>query len=215
MIKVNVFTFNAFSENTYVLVETETKECVLIDPGAYSSQERQMLLDFITKEGLSVKGIWLTHSHIDHVLGLEWAVEKFRVPYYQSEKDVETLRTVPLYAATYFGIPDFKLPTEPAAIIKDHDKLLLGKTSFLVLETPGHAPGHVCLYNEAIGVLGGDVLFAGSIGRTDLPGGDFSILEKSIKEKLYILADITKVYPGHGPATTIGQEKQHNPYVRG
>jgi glyoxylase-like metal-dependent hydrolase (beta-lactamase superfamily II) len=214
MIKVKTFTFNAFSENTYILFDEKTKEAVLIDPGAFTSQERQELQNYVRIEGLKITAIWLTHSHIDHVLGLDWAINEFGIPYLQSAMDVETLRFLPLYAATY-GVPNFALPTKEPQLIKEGSLVMIGNHEFSVFETPGHAPGHIALYHPDLGVIAGDVLFAGSIGRTDLPGGSFPELEKSIREKLYVLPNETRVYPGHGPITTIGQEKRHNPYVRG
>jgi hydroxyacylglutathione hydrolase len=215
MIHVNTFTVNPFQENTYLLSDDATRQAILIDPGVYSSEEKTHLLDFVRSNKLVVKEIWLTHAHIDHVLGLRWATETFMCGFFHSQEDESTLRSTPLYAGTYFGISDFALPDAPGTYIAHGDTRSLGSAEFIVLFTPGHAPGHVCFYNPAVGLIAGDVLFKGSIGRTDLPGGDFAVLEKSIQTHLYTLHDNTPVYPGHGPTTTVGYEKKHNPYVKG
>jgi len=213
MLELKSFTFNGFSENTYLIFDTETSEGVLIDPGMCNALERKTLAEFIELHGITIQAIWLTHSHIDHILGLAWSVERFNCPYFQTKIDHETLTAAPLYAGLY-GLPKVEVPEKSYTPIQHGDKVSCGQHSFEVRFCPGHAPGHVVFYHPTLGVLGGDVLFAGSIGRTDLPGADFATLEISIKKQLYILPDSTRVYPGHGPYTTIGQEKLNNPYVR-
>jgi glyoxylase-like metal-dependent hydrolase (beta-lactamase superfamily II) len=214
MLSIKSFTFNPFAENTYLLIDSVSKETVLIDPGAYTPQERAELKEFIVDNDLTLKAIWLTHAHIDHVMGLAWALQTFGCPYYQTEEDLASLRTVPLYAKNMFGIPNFEMPEASPTLIDTTSVMKVGSHDFTVLSTPGHALGHVAYYNATLGVVAGYVLFAGSIGRTDLPVGDIKVLEHTIKTQLYVLPENTVVYPGHGPATTVGQEKRTNPYVR-
>ena len=212
-VSIKTLTFNAFQENTYIVICDDTKEAVIVDPGVSTKTEEVQLLNAITQLGATPTAVWLTHAHIDHVLGLRWICEHYRLPFYQSEADAATLRSVPVYAPMY-GIPHFALPDAPGQIVQAGDSLFIGQTSFEVRLAPGHAPGHLVFYNPTLGVLAGDCLFAGSIGRTDLPGGDFDVLERSIREQLYTLPDETTVYPGHGLTTTIGREKKFNPFVR-
>jgi glyoxylase-like metal-dependent hydrolase (beta-lactamase superfamily II) len=214
MILVKALTFNPFQENTYLLTDTDTRETALIDPGAYTVAEQLTLKKYISDNQLLVKEIWLTHAHIDHVLGLRWAIEEYKISFLHTEEDAATLRSVPAYASTAFGIPNFSLPDQEGIYIQPNSKLHVGRFEFTVLPTPGHAPGHLSFYNKEAGVIAGDALFKGSIGRTDLPGGDFNLLAHSIKTQLYTLPDDTVVNPGHGPSTTIGVEKKFNPYVR-
>ncbi len=206
-------TFNAFQENTYIAFCSDTKEAVIVDPGVSSPAEEAELQNALARIGASPTAVWLTHAHIDHVIGLRWACEHYRIPFYHSEADVATLRSVPVYAPMY-GVHHFALPDEPGITIGHGDTVSVGQARFEVRFAPGHAPGHLVFYNQTLGVIAGDCLFAGSIGRTDLPGGDFDVLERSIREQLYTLPDETQVYPGHGPATTIGREKKFNPFVR-
>lgn len=210
--KVTSFTFNAFSENTYILSD-ETKECVVIDPGCYDKSEKQQLADFIKNEGLKVVRLLNTHCHIDHVFGNKFVADTYNVALEIHEKDLETLRAVPTYAPNY-GFPNYEEQL-PGAFLKEGEKVKFGNTELDVIFTPGHAPGHVVFYNREDKIcIGGDVLFQNSIGRTDLPGGDFDTLIRSIKDELFTLPDDVTVYPGHGPETTIGHEKKHNPFLR-
>lgn len=210
--KVTCFTFNAFSENTYVLSD-DTKECVVIDPGCYDKAEKQQLTDFIKKEDLKVVRLLNTHCHIDHVLGNKFVADTFNVGLEIHEKDLDVLRSVPAYAPNY-GFPNYEEQL-PSAYLKEGEKVKFGNTELDILFTPGHAPGHVVFYNKAEKIcIGGDVLFQSSIGRTDLPGGDFDTLIQSIKTKLFTLPDAVTVYPGHGPETTIGYEKKYNPFLQ-
>ena len=213
MLQLKSFTFNPFQENTYLVFDTKSKEAVVIDPGTYTAAEQKELAKAVEENGLTVKAIWLTHSHIDHVIGLRWAAGKFKCPFYQSGEDVANLKSVPAYASAY-GFHDFAMPDDEGSSIDPGYPLRIGQHIFLALPTPGHAIGHLSFYNEVLGVLAGDALFNGSIGRTDLPGGDFDTLAHSIRVQLYVLPDETAVYPGHGPATTIGREKRLNPFVR-
>lgn len=210
--KVTRFTFNAFSENTYILSD-ETKECVVIDPGCYDKYEKQQLADFVKNEGLKVVRLLNTHCHIDHVFGNKFVADSYNVALEIHEKDLEVLRAVPTYAPNY-GFPNYE-EQSPGAFLKEGEKVKFGNTELDIIFTPGHAPGHVVFYNKEDKIcIGGDVLFQSSIGRTDLPGGDFDTLIQSIKNELFTLPDEVTVYPGHGPETTIGYEKKHNPFLR-
>lgn len=210
MLSIQTFTFNAFSENTYV-VSDETKAAVIIDPGCYSRQEQQELTSYVETNGLKVKYILNTHCHIDHVLGNYFAKDRFKAPLLIHQIEDAQLRAVKNYAPVY-GFTNYT-PSEPDQFIGESDSIEFGNTSWQILFLPGHAPGHIGFYDakEKI-ILAGDVLFAGSIGRTDLPGGHFETLIQSIHQKLFALPDEVVVYPGHGPATTIGEEKVSNPF---
>lgn len=210
MIQIHSFTFNAFYENTYVLYD-ETKEAIIIDPGCYEDTEQQELADFIKSEGLLVKQLINTHCHVDHVLGNAFVKKHFDVALYHHPEDEATLRSVEVYAPAY-GFTNYRTTSADHFLNEGH-KVAFGNSELDVYFTPGHAPGHIVLVNEAQNIcIGGDVLFHGSIGRTDLPGGDYDTLIKSIHEKLFVLSDDLIVYPGHGPSTTIGKEKTSNPF---
>ncbi|MBX0292482.1 MBL fold metallo-hydrolase [Hymenobacter sp. HSC-4F20] len=209
---VSGFTFNAFSENTYLLHDA-TGECVVIDPGCYERAEQEALHSFITQQGLRVVLLLNTHCHIDHVFGNQFILDTYQVPFLIHEADLATLRSVPAYAPSY-GFARYT-PAEPTSFLQVGEPIRFGTTELEVRFTPGHAPGHVVLYHAPTStVIGGDVLFQGSIGRTDLPGGDYATLIASIKSELLTLPDDTVVYPGHGPATTVGQERNTNPFLR-
>lgn len=213
MIRIHSFTFNPFQENTYLLFD-ETQECIVIDPGCYENYEQQELDDFIIKNDLRVVKIVNTHCHVDHVLGNQYVKTKYRVNLSIPRLEEQTFRAVRAYAPNY-GF--FKYDeAEVNEYIKEDDKLIFGNSFLEILFVPGHSPGHLAFYNpEQHFVVAGDVLFNGSIGRTDLPLGDHDTLIESIKTKMYSLPEDTIVYPGHGPETTIGFEKKSNPFVRG
>lgn len=213
MIHIYSFTFNPFSENSYILAD-ETGECVIIDPGCHSSSEEQELTDFIAENGLKPVKLLNTHCHVDHVFGNLFVAEKWNLGLEMHELDVPVLNSFAKVCQMY-GFNGGPQPA-PAHFLNEGDTVSFGKSSVKILFTPGHSPGSVCFYNaEQKFVIGGDVLFQNSIGRTDLPGGDFPTLEKSIKTKLYTLPDDVTVYPGHGPATSIGYEKKYNSFVTG
>ena len=210
MLKVQSFVFNAFQENTYVLFD-ETNECIVIDPGCSDEDENNILRSFIEKNKLTVKLLLNTHCHIDHVLGNYFIKEKYKVPFLMHEADLPVLKSVKVYAPSY-GIFQYT-EAEPDKFLKEGDVIRFGNQSLKVLFVPGHAPGHVAFYDETNQiVIGGDVLFYNSIGRTDLPGGNYDQLIDSIHRKLFTLPDDVTVYPGHGPETTIGIEKKTNPF---
>ncbi|MFT2010317.1 MBL fold metallo-hydrolase [Pontibacter sp. 13R65] len=209
--KVTCLTFNPFQENTYLLHD-DTKECLVIDPGCYDKQEQLELKEYIARHELKVVRLLNTHCHIDHVLGNKFVSDTYGVALEIHEVDLQTLRSVSVYAPSY-GFPMYAEQL-PGSFLKEGDRICFGNTELQVLFAPGHAPGHVVFYNEKEKVcIGGDVLFRNSIGRTDLPGGDFDTLISSIRTKLFTLPDDVTVYPGHGPETTIGFEKKSNPFL--
>ncbi|MBF9253543.1 MBL fold metallo-hydrolase [Pontibacter sp. 172403-2] len=210
--EVTRFTFNPFQENTYLLHD-DTNECVVIDPGCYEPEERRELQKYIAGNNLKVVRLLNTHCHIDHVLGNQFVAGTYKVGLEIHAEDEQVLRAVPTYASAY-GFPMYAEQL-PEKYLKEGDAVKFGNTELQVLFAPGHAPGHVVFYSAPDKVvIGGDVLFRQSIGRTDLPGGDFDTLIQSIKTKLFTLPDEVTVYPGHGPETTIGYEKKHNPFLQ-
>jgi hydroxyacylglutathione hydrolase len=210
VITVQSFVFNPFQENTYVVYD-ETKEALVIDPGCYEQEEKQELDEFISDNKLTVKYLLNTHCHIDHVLGNEHVKEKYKVPFLIHRNDDPVLRAVRSYASNY-GFAHYKEQL-PDSFLSEGDSVKWGVSEFKVLFLPGHAPGHIGFYNAAQKILiSGDVLFHHSIGRTDLPGGDFNTLIKSIHQNLFVLPDEVLVYCGHGDTTTIGEEKFSNPF---
>jgi glyoxylase-like metal-dependent hydrolase (beta-lactamase superfamily II) len=213
MIKIQSFTFNGFQENTYVLFD-ESKKCIIIDPGCYEQNEKLELERFIVDNELEPVKLINTHCHIDHVLGNRFVAEKWSLDLEMHELDLPTLHSVKDYCQLY-GFHNYEESPEPSTFLKEGDKIHFGNSSLDVLFAPGHAPGHIALYSkEQHFVIGGDVLFQMSIGRTDLPGGDYDTLINSIKDKLLPLDEQTKVYSGHGPSTTIGYEKTNNPFLK-
>ena len=210
MISIKTLVFNPFAENTF-LVHDETKECIIVDPGCYTAEEQDHLIGVIEREGLKPVQLVNTHCHIDHVLGNVFVKETYGLPLAIPEGDKETLAAVPTYAATY-GFPDYK-HIDADEYIKADETISFGNSELKAVFVPGHTKGHIALVNTQSRIcVGGDVLFDGSIGRTDLPGGDFDTLIKSIHEQLFSLPEDTVVYPGHGPTTTIGHEKKTNPF---
>lgn len=206
---IETFTFNGFQENTVVLYDA-LKNCVIIDPGCYTREEQQALLGFISANDLKPVALLNTHAHIDHVLGNAFVQRTYNIPYYLHKSDLPTLNSVSNYAHLY-GFEGYEVSPEPTHYLEDQQQLVFGGIELNVLFTPGHAPGHVVFYNqENQFVINGDVLFNGSFGRVDLPGGDITILKESIFNKLFKLPEDTLVYCGHGPTTTIGQEKKTN-----
>ena len=211
--KVTCLTFNPFQENTYLLHD-DTKECVVVDPGCYEQSEQKELQRYIQENDLKVVRLLNTHCHIDHVLGNKFVADTYGVELEIHEEDLQTLRSVPVYAPVY-GFPMYAATEPKVTYLKEGDTIKFGNTELQVIFTPGHAPGHVVFYNEQDQIcIGGDVLFKGSIGRTDLPGGDFNTLINSIRTKLFTLPEDTVVYPGHGPETTIGYENKYKPFLR-
>jgi glyoxylase-like metal-dependent hydrolase (beta-lactamase superfamily II) len=210
MLTVKSFTFNAFSENTFVVFD-ETSEAVIIDPGCYSRDEQQELSAFVEKNNLEIKLILNTHCHIDHVLGNDFAKEKYEAPLLLHKIEEAQLRAVKNYAPVY-GFDGYR-EAAPDRFIDEKDVISFGNAEWEVLFLPGHSAGHVGFYDvREKKLFSGDVLFQQSIGRTDLPGGNFDTLIRSIQQKLFALPDEVIVYCGHGPTTTIGEEKISNPF---
>lgn len=208
-INVHSFTLNPFQENTYILSD-ENNNCVIIDPGCYERAEQEEITDFIQENGLTPLALLNTHAHIDHVLGNSFINRTYHLDYYMHEDDLITLRAVDNYAHVY-GFQAYETSPEPNYILKGGESLKFGGIVLKVFHTPGHAPGHVVFYNEENNfVINGDVLFNGSFGRVDLPGGNIEILKKSIHEIMFQFPEQTIVYCGHGPETTIGKEKRSN-----
>ncbi|MBL7850286.1 MAG: MBL fold metallo-hydrolase [Cyclobacteriaceae bacterium] len=210
MLQVKTFTFNPFEENTYVVYD-ETREAAIIDPGCYEADEQAALTDFISQEGLTVKWLLNTHGHIDHVLGNYFVKKQYGVPLWMHPVEEPVLRAVKSYAPNY-GFSRYQ-ESLPDRYLKEGVNVVIGKTSLEVLFLPGHSPGHVGFYSPDHKLLiAGDVLFYRSVGRTDLPGGNMETLLSSIHYKLFTLPDDVVVYPGHGPTTTLGEEKVANPF---
>jgi glyoxylase-like metal-dependent hydrolase (beta-lactamase superfamily II) len=212
MLKVQVFTFNVFSENTIILWDEDSKESAVIDPGTSSVEEENILTDFIESKKLKVKYLINTHCHIDHILGVKFVKEKFKTVYYAPEKDVPLLEHAQ-QQAMMFNIT-LEKPPLPDKLLTEETKLLLGNSEMKFLFTPGHTPGEYCIYFEQEKIcITGDVLFNDGIGRTDLWGGDYDTLINSIETKLLTLPDDVIIYPGHGESSNIGLEKQHNSFL--
>ncbi len=210
---VAAFTFNPFSENTYIIYD-ESKECMIIDPGCFNQQEQDVLLNFIESKGLIPKILFNTHCHIDHVLGNHFVAKKYALKLTAHAGEKQELSFAEFSASSY-GIPYHASPAIELTVEEGH-QFTLGNLSLDVYHTPGHSSNSLCLiHHESKQVIAGDVLFYGSIGRTDLPGGDFDTLINSIKTKLLCLDDDYIVYPGHGEKTTIGFERANNPFLQG
>ena len=212
MIKVHKLTFNPFEENTYILSD-ETNEAVIIDPGCYDREEQFELENYIEQKGLIPVKLVNTHCHIDHVLGNYFVAKRYNLKLGIHKEDVQTLKSISSYAHLY-GFDGYQLSPEPSYFLKEGEKLTFGNSELDIIFGPGHAPGHVAFYsNEDNFVINGDILFQGSFGRVDLPGGSFKILKETITQKMFKLPDSTVVYCGHGGETTIGAEKKSNPIL--
>jgi len=212
LIQIKKFTFNLFSENTFVLSDDETKECAIVDPGCSDSLEEQELENFIIDNSLTIKYLINTHCHIDHILGCEFVKKKFNPTYYAPELDIPLLKNANMQAS-FVGM-DLSISILPDEYLTEEKKLYLGISELSFLFTPGHTPGEFCIYIQDIKTcISGDVLFFDSIGRTDLWGGNYDVLIKSINEKLLSLPEETIIYPGHGESSTIGREKKLNPFL--
>lgn len=209
---IATFCFNPFQENTYIISHAN-KDCWIIDPGCYTLQEQKRLTQYIEQHALRPVKLINTHCHLDHIYGNKFIATEYNLELGIHKKELDTLHRAEI-GARMFGA---KIPErqEPGYFIEEHEILQLADVSFHVLFTPGHSPGSICFHNtEEKYVIVGDVLFLGSIGRTDLPGGDYDTLIKSIKTKLLVLDTPTEIYNGHGPSTTIGEEIKNNPFLR-
>jgi len=213
MLKVRHFTVNPFSENTYVIYNA-AKQAWVVDPGMMAADEETAVFNFLEREGLTPLAVMNTHAHLDHIWGVPATTARFGIPFAIHRAEEPILQGAPMGAAM-FGFPPPVVPV-PDFFLEEGTDYPLGTDgdAVRILLTPGHSPGSVCFYSAADGwLIGGDVLFAGSIGRTDLPGGNHQTLLESIRTQLLPLPDETVVYPGHGPATTIGEERRSNPFL--
>ena len=212
MTAIASFVFNPFQENTYILYD-ETKECIIIDPGCYTPNEEEQLTQFIDSHELNPVQLINTHCHVDHVFGNSFVAKQYGLKLAINELELPVLERA-TDAGAMFGVQVTPSP-KPEIYLKEGEKVKFGNSELDVLFTPGHSPGEISFYcKQDDFVIAGDVLFLQSIGRTDLPGGDYNTLITSIKEKLLPLGDDTKVYSGHGPETTIGFERENNPFLR-
>ena len=213
MLTVKMFSFNPVSENTYLLFN-DINEVIIIDPGCYFEEERQTLKSFIENQQLQPVQLLNTHCHLDHVFGNKWVYENFALELFLHPNEEQVLAVAP-QSGKMWGLP-FDNYEGPLHFLENHDVIKTGESELKVLLAPGHSPGSICFYcEEQKFVIGGDVLFRESIGRTDLPGGNHHALLQSIREQLFVLPDDVTVYPGHGEPTTIGHEKMYNPFLRG
>ncbi|MBB3185853.1 MBL fold metallo-hydrolase [Microbacter margulisiae] len=206
------FAFNPFMENTYILYD-DTSECVIIDAGCLTISERQKLQQLIEKKSLTLKRVINTHLHLDHVFGNGFLFRTYGIAPEAHMADEFLLAQLAAQSAI-FGVPFHEDPQPIGKRISENETISFGHTQLRAIHVPGHSPGSLCFYNKKDSVLFvGDVLFRGSIGRTDLPKGNYEELITGIQKKLLILPDETVVYPGHGDPTTIGREKTENPYL--
>ena len=211
MTTIKSFVNNPYQENTYILYD-ETKECVIIDPGMDTAVEQNAVVNYIKDNQLKPVLLLNTHCHIDHVLGNKFIFDQYGLKPQFHKGELEMLESVIAYAPA-MGIRYEPSPV-PDVFLPETGSVHFGNTELTLIFAPGHSPAHLCFYDKGSNtVIGGDVLFRNSIGRTDLPGGSFTLLVDNIEQKLFTLPDNTTVYPGHGPETTIGFEKQTNPFL--
>jgi hydroxyacylglutathione hydrolase len=211
MINIQSLTFNPFATNTYILSD-ETGECIIIDPAVSKPKEESELSSYIRDKGLTVKSQVITHYHVDHVLGVPFVKDTYHVGA-TAHRDGRLFWENSAIKAFDYGLSVVNI-IPPDHFVEEHDKITFGNSELEVLLVPGHAAGSICLVNHAQKfIIAGDVLFHGSIGRTDLPTGDFDLLRENIFTKLFTLDDNYTVYPGHGQKTYIGLERLHNPFI--
>jgi hydroxyacylglutathione hydrolase len=206
-LRVETLTLGPFQENCYLVVDEKSNSAALVDPGS----EPEKVIDAVEKSGANLEAIWVTHAHVDHLGGIAGVKEKWNVPIYLHPKDNRLYEAAGRQAAVY-GIP-FDEPPDPDLEFTEGQQLMLGTNVFSVMHVPGHAPGHVVIYGNGIALVG-DCLFAGSIGRTDLPFSNPAELAQSL-ERIAQLPPETVVYPGHGMSTTIKEERESNPFLNG
>ena len=211
MISIKQFTFSPVQENTYVLFN-EQKQAIIIDPGCYYKNEKEELSNYINNQNLKVVQLINTHCHLDHIFGNKWVYETYALELFIHKNEEVVLAFGP-QSGQMWGLP-FDNYEGPLHFLTEGDTLNLGEDKLKIILAPGHSPGSICFYcEEQKFIIAGDVLFRDSIGRTDLPLGDHNTLLQSIRQQLFTLPDDVVVYPGHGPSTTIGYEKMHNPFL--
>lgn len=211
--KVSRFSFNMFGVNTYILWDDISKEAIIVDPGMINNNERKIIDNFIESNNLTLTHLVNTHMHIDHSFGVPYIIQKYNLQLNCNEND-QFLADRLKDQADMFGLPIAVEDLTIAENLKDGDIISIGSEELHILQVPGHSPGSIVLYAPESGfIISGDVLFFSSVGRSDLPGGNHTQLIKGIQDKLLTLDSDTIVYPGHGPETTIGQEKVNNPYL--
>lgn len=211
MITIKPFVFNPFQENTFVLYD-DTSEAIIVDAGCYTENEKQAITSFIDEKGLKPVLAVNTHCHIDHIAGISFIKNRYKIPFYANPEEEPLLQSAPEQGQMFgFNLAD---PPKIDTYVSDGDIISFGNSSLSVILVPGHSSGSIALYSkENKFVIVGDVLFDGSIGRTDLPGGDYATIIKSIRSKLMILPGEVTVWPGHGPSTTIQKEHDTNPFL--
>ncbi len=211
MISVKTFVFNPFQENTYLLYD-HTGECIVIDAGNFLPDENEQMHQFMKGKSLNPVRLINTHGHIDHIFGNSWFLKEYGLKTAMHPGDEPLVKGAKEYGQI-FEI-DMDTPPPVGSYLNDGDRIVFGESSISCIHIPGHSPGSLVFYSsEQAFVVAGDVLFQGSIGRTDLPGGDYSTLINGISEKLLTLDDNVVVYPGHGSETTIGNERRFNPFL--
>jgi len=212
MTTIKYFTFNTFQENTYI-ISNQNKECFIIDPGCSNAQENSVLANYISENNLKPNMLLNTHCHIDHIMGNKFVADTYGLKLHAHQQEIPVLERGDDISQMY-GVPYITSPNIDT-FLDEKNTLNLGDVIFSIIHAPGHSPGSICFYNEAEKYLiGGDVLFYNSIGRTDLPLGDHTTLINSIKQKLFLLPDDVTVYSGHGQKTNIGFEKKTNPFLQ-
>lgn len=211
--KIKIFEFNPLGVNTYVLYD-ETGECIVVDASCFFSDENELLLNFILDNNLTVKYLVNTHLHFDHIFGVNFMASQFGLKLQAHRDDIFLLEKMSEQLQLFGFNTNVDYTPEVGRYLSEDDVISFGEQQLKVLHVPGHSPGSIVFYNEReqFAVVG-DVLFNGSIGRTDLLGGNFEQLIEGIRTKLFTLPDKTEIYPGHGPKTTIGREKRDNPFV--
>ena len=210
--KIKSFNFNPFRVNTFIIYD-DTKECIIIDAACHEEFEVQQILDFISNNKLHPKFLLNTHGHVDHICGNNYILNHFNIPLLMHEDDVFLVDSA-VEHGNFFGF-HISQPPLPTDFINEGENIKFGASSLEIIHTPGHSPGSVIFYTAMDHFLiSGDVIFSGSIGRTDLPGGNFEELINSIKSKIFVLPDKTLIYPGHGNSTTISIERESNPFLQ-
>ena len=211
MISIKTFVFNPFQENTIILFD-DSNHCIIVDPGMNNETEEKELVSFINNNGLLPQAIVNTHCHVDHILGCVFLKEKYALPFYAHRLELRLIETAQEFGE-FFGLK-VKQPPVPDTFLEEGKDIILGESTLRVIHVPGHSEGSIALYSESYKfIITGDVLFYGSIGRTDLPGGNYNTLIRSIRGKIMVLPKDVAVFPGHGSNTTIQHEYDTNPFL--